>query len=276
MPHFVHAGIGFHYREVGTGLPFILQHGLGGDTNQPFRLFTPPASVRFLTMDCRAHGDTYPLGESDSITFRTFADDVVALMDYLGITYAVVGGISMGAAVALNLAVRHPSRISGLLLSRPAWLYESNPPNLHIYAVIAEYLCKYGAKEGALKFCKLDVYKAIAAESADTALSLVGQFSNPRAEEAVVRLMCVPKDTPVDNVIDITSLRLPTLVLANRQNPVHPYQYGEKLAELIPNAEFEELTPKSIDANQHAADFQRTVTGWLVRNWLNHSPHSNS
>ena len=43
----------------------------------------------------------------------------------------------MGAAVALKFAIRHPDRISGLILSRPAWLIDPNPPNTRVFSKIA-------------------------------------------------------------------------------------------------------------------------------------------
>ena len=52
-----------------------------------------------------------------------FADDVLAFADLRGVERFVVGGISMGAAIALRIAVRHPERVSGLVLARPAWLW---------------------------------------------------------------------------------------------------------------------------------------------------------
>jgi pimeloyl-ACP methyl ester carboxylesterase len=55
-------------------------------------------------------------------------------MDYLRLPQAIVGGISMGAAVALNFTLRFPERVLGLILSRPAWLDGPLPSNVRIYA----------------------------------------------------------------------------------------------------------------------------------------------
>src|SRR5437879_2117383 len=105
MPAFRVGGVTFRYVDVGAGVPFVFQHGIGGDTRQPIGLFSPPDGVRLLSLDARAHGATLPLGDPDYLTFDTFGDDVVALLDHLGLPSAIVGGISMGAGVALNVAV---------------------------------------------------------------------------------------------------------------------------------------------------------------------------
>ena len=124
MPHFQRDGIAFHYRDTGQGVPFVFQHGLGGDAAQTFGLFAPPPGYRLITLECRGHGDTRPLGDPDKLSLGVFVDDLCALLEHLALPQVVVGGISMGAAVALMLTLRRPERVRGLVLSRPAWLDE--------------------------------------------------------------------------------------------------------------------------------------------------------
>ena len=111
-----------NYTDVGTGLPFVFQHGIGGDVRQPSKVFSPPSGVRLLSFDARAHGSTVWSGDPYELSFDSFGDDLIGLLNHLGIARAVVGGISMGAGIALNAATRYPERIAGLVLARPAWL----------------------------------------------------------------------------------------------------------------------------------------------------------
>src|SRR6516165_6638063 len=107
MPWLNRERLAFYYESLGEGLPFCFQHGLGGDVNQPFGLYTPPAGIRLLSFDMRAHGQTRPVGDVTLLSVATFADDLVALLDDLGAERAVIGGISLGAAVAANVAIRY-------------------------------------------------------------------------------------------------------------------------------------------------------------------------
>ena len=132
-PSFARDGLRFHFRDEGHGLPFVFQHGLGGDVNQPFGLYRPPAGVRLIAFDVRGHGETRPLGDIDKLTIATLADDLIGLIDHLGIEQAVVGGISLGAAVAVNVAIRYPGRVLGLVLVRPAWIDRPLPENVALY-----------------------------------------------------------------------------------------------------------------------------------------------
>ena len=120
MPNLARDGIQFHYRDEGTGLPFIFQHGLGADVTQPFGLFQPPPGIRLIAFDVRGHGQTQPLGDAEKLCFQAFGEDLFALMNHLRIERAIMGGISMGAALALHFTLRWPERVAGLVLSRPA------------------------------------------------------------------------------------------------------------------------------------------------------------
>ncbi len=263
MPYLNWDGLRFHYRDVGSGIPFIFQHGLGGDVNQPFSVCQPSPGFRMLAFDCRAHGETRPLGDVEKINLTSFADDLLAFMDNLALSKAVVGGISMGAAVALNFTLRYPQRISGLVLSRPAWLDGPSPHNVAVYGLIARLIREHGAVEGLALFRQTAEFRRVQAESPDAANSLVGQFENPRAEETVVKLERIPADAPVRDITLLRAISVPTLILASRQDPIHPFEYGEILARAIPGAVFRELTPKSISKEQHTRDLQSSLSEFL-------------
>ena len=276
MPLFSHDGIDFHYRDEGSGLPFFFQHGLGADVSQPFSLFEPPSGVRLLSFDCRGHGETRPLGDPEKISIDAFADDLLALMDHLKIERAIVGGISMGAATALNFTLRFPDRVLGLVLSRPAWLESPYAGNVNIFSTMAQLIRQHGARRGAELFQQSETYREMLRESPDTAASLLSQFTQPRAEETVARLERIPSHTPRHTRKEWATITVPTLVLANRQDPIHPFAYGETLARIISGAEFRELTPKSVSVERHTADVQRHLEEFLHRHCLHTAPEGRS
>jgi pimeloyl-ACP methyl ester carboxylesterase len=267
MPSFSHDGLSFNYADTGSGTPFVFQHGLGGDVGQPFDLFRPPAGFRLLAFDARAHGQTRPLGDEDKIGLASFADDLLFFLDYLGIDKAVIGGISMGAAVALNFALRYPQRVLGLVLSRPAWLDRARPETVYWCSMIAGLIRQHGAGRGKELFLASPEHAEVLRESPDVAGSLARQFDSPRAEETVVKLERIPSDAPCRSLDELKSIRVPTLVLANRQDPVHPLEYGEILSRAIPGATFREIAAKSVSPEQHAADVQAGIEAFLTKHF---------
>jgi pimeloyl-ACP methyl ester carboxylesterase len=267
MPVFEHDCLGFYFRDVGHGLPFVFQHGLGGDVNQPLGLYRPVAGVRLIAFDVRGHGDTRPLGDPSKLTIATIADDLIGLMNHLGIERAIVGGISLGAAVAVNVALRYPERALGLVLVRPAWIDRPLPENVAIYTAIARLLRERGPQEGLAEFRSSPEYLAMERESPDCARSFIGQFEQPRAAECVARLERLIADSPCAERASYGNLKIPTLVLGNRQDPIHPWPLAEELSKLIPGAELYGLTPKSVSLDRHAADVQRAIDDFLTHHF---------
>lgn len=264
MPQFKHDGIIFHYHDTGDGTPFVFQHGLSGDVSQPLGIYRPGRGVRLVAFDMRAHGETDPAGDVEKLSIATLASDLVALLDYLQIRAAVVGGISLGSAVAANVAIRLADRVLALVLSRPAWIDGPVPSNVRIYATIARLIRECGPARGLERFRSTAEYQAMEQLSPDCAQSLCGQFYEPRAEKFVARLERLAADSPVASREDYRSIRAPTLILGNDQDPIHPWTYAEALARLIPGAGLRKLTPKSVSVQAHAADVQKALDDFLI------------
>jgi pimeloyl-ACP methyl ester carboxylesterase len=260
---FEHDDLRFWYLEKGAGKAFVFQHGLGGDRRQGLELYAYRADVRILALDCRGHGKTQPLGDPLKLRFDVFADDVIALLDHLGVEQFVAGGISMGAGVALNLALRYAPRVKGLVLVRPAWLSEPNPPNLDCMAEVGRLIRDHGPEEGKRLFLASTLYGDIAAAAPYTADSLLSQFDEPRAADAWPRLLHMPADAPNRDRAEWEGITAPTLILANHVDPTHPYQYAEVLAAAIPHARLVEVPSKAVDKSGHVAAARREIGRFL-------------
>jgi pimeloyl-ACP methyl ester carboxylesterase len=269
MPYFIRDKINFHYlqRRLSSTPALIFQHGLGGDTERVFDLLGPLPGVSFFGLDCRGHGDTSPLGDIEKLGFDSFADDVIALMEHLGLQQTIIGGTSMGAGVALNCILRYPHRFMGLILLRPAWLDGPMGANATAFGLVAQLLREHGPQNGLEIFKCSDVYKSIFSESPDSANSLLESFSHPRSLETVAKLERLPQDAPNRDRSEWRQILHPTLVLANRSDPIHPFEFGRVLAENIPNADFAELMPKSVNLAQYTADLRSNVTAFLQKHW---------
>jgi pimeloyl-ACP methyl ester carboxylesterase len=73
-----------------------------------------PPSLRVLALDQRGHGEADK--PADGYDLETLAGDVVAFLDTMGVQSAVLAGSSSGGYVAQQVAIRHPNRVSGLVL----------------------------------------------------------------------------------------------------------------------------------------------------------------
>jgi pimeloyl-ACP methyl ester carboxylesterase len=106
-------GIKIWYASFGKGETVILLHGgLGNSAYWGNQVPVLAQHYRVVVMDSRGHGrstrDSRPYG------YDLMADDVVGLMDALKIDKAAIVGWSDGAILGLDIALRHPTRISKL------------------------------------------------------------------------------------------------------------------------------------------------------------------
>ncbi|MDX2037653.1 MAG: alpha/beta hydrolase [Isosphaeraceae bacterium] len=256
---FEHDGIRFRYRDLGAGVPFVWQHGLGSDLGVNFDLLPPPPGTRLLGLDARGHGETRPLGPVEKLSIPSTVDDVAAWLDHLGVERAIVGGISMGAAIALRFACRFPGRVIALVLSRPAWLDRPRPENLIMFEEIAALIREFGVDEGKRRFADSATYRAIRSASPDAAVVLLGQFDHPRAGETFEKYAAITASSPGEDRSDWASIVVPTLILANELDPIHPPEIARVLHETIPGSELVEITPKSVSLERHAADVREAI-----------------
>ena len=70
---------------------------------------------RLLAWDARGHGKSQPAGFR-GLMIEDYADDLIALLDHVGIDRAVLAGQSMGAYIAQHVARLHPQRLQGLVV----------------------------------------------------------------------------------------------------------------------------------------------------------------
>jgi pimeloyl-ACP methyl ester carboxylesterase len=263
MPIIDLKGEHFHYASSGEGLPFLFQHGLGADIAQTLSFGADLMGWRLLAMDCRGHGKTEANLDPGRVSFPQFAEDLAMLLDALGIERVVAGGISMGAGVALALALAHPERVAGLALVRPAWLDRPFPPNLRWFPVAATLLQQYPADEAAQRFERLQEFTELMAESKPAAQSLLGQFRRPRASEWAELLSRMPASVPVTSLTRCQQLRIPVSVVVNAHDPVHPDSLGEELAAAIPGATLTWITSKAESEPRHRAELSLALSSFL-------------
>lgn len=230
--------------EAGEGPVMFMQHGLCGDAAQPAAVFPRDSGVRLAVLDCRGHGDS-PAGSPEGLSIATFADDVAAAIAATSRQPVIVGGISMGAAIAMRLACTRPELIKGLVIARPAWTFAAGPHNMMPNLEVGRLLAR-PPKAGELEdFLASPTAKKLAVEAPDNLASLTGFFRRAPRDVTAQLLTRISRDGPGVTEAQLRALDLPTLVIGHEEDVVHPMAYARALAAVIPGARLVEIPPKA-------------------------------
>lgn len=113
-------GLRMYYEIYGEGRPLILLHGayMTIDTMGPI-LPGLAATRQVIAAEQQGHGHTADIDRP--ITYEQMADDTAALLAHLDIGEADVFGFSMGGAIALQLAIRHPGVVGKLVVASTSY-----------------------------------------------------------------------------------------------------------------------------------------------------------
>ena len=246
----------------GEGLPVVFQHGLCGDAGQTREAFPDDARFRRITLECRGHGAS-EAGDFSGLSIATFTDDLAALIETNGKAPVIVGGISMGAAIALRLAALRPDLVRGLMLARPAWVIAAAPENMQPNAEVGRLLDALPAEEALRAFLDSARARALAETAPDNLASLRGFFTRrPQAVTAAL-LQRISADGPGVSEAQARAIRVPTLVIGTARDAIHPLSHAEALAALIPDARFVTITAKADNKVRYVSDFHATLTDFF-------------
>ena len=249
-------------RRVGEGRPFVFQHGLGGGLAQIDGLLgrEPMAGLSRLTQACRGH-DGVPLGPSPSLA--AFADDLEAWL--AGVLdppdAAVLGGVSMGAALALHLATRGTAP-AALVLVRPAWGPEGAPPHLRPLRDAAA-LMRHQGSAGRDAIARTEAFEELRLASPDNAASVLAQFDAPDLDERAALLDALAMSPLRIEPAALAALRVPTLVISCPDDAMHPQAVAEEMRGAL-GGRHVEAPSKSRDPAAHAAAVREAIAAFLA------------
>ena len=260
MPFAVREAVRLYWKLDGApDLPvLVLLNSIGTDmalwdTSVPHLL---PA-FRLLRIDTRGHGASdAPAGD---YTLAMLADDVVAVMDAAGVTQAAIAGVSLGGMIAMELALRHPARVTALALICTSATMDAAAWQARIAKV---------RTEGTVAIADLAMGRFLSPKFAETH---VGATQSVRAAliamaddgyagcGAAIRDMAVIERLP--------GIAVPTLVVAGDRDTSTPFAgHGEHIAAAIPGATIVHLDAAHLAPIETPAALAATVRAFLTPN----------
>jgi len=209
--------ITMYFEVQGKGEPLILLHG-GMGSAQAWANQIPFFSIyyRVIAPDSRGQGRTT---DSDApISYHLMAEDVVRLMDYLGIDSAYIVGWSDGGITGIDLAIHHPERVKALV----AFGANINPE---------------GIQKDTLTF----IQNASVSELSNT-LNLGSAYlkmmtDSERLPIIIEKMRTMWLTEPSFTPEELASIKLPTLIMDGQNDEVVRPDHAKEIVAAIPNAE---------------------------------------
>ncbi|GHO87505.1 alpha/beta fold hydrolase [Dictyobacter formicarum] len=123
-------GLQMYYEIHGTGRPLVLLHGAMSAIDTSFgKLLAGLAATRqVIAIEQQAHGRTADVDRP--LTMEQMAEDTAALLRHIGVEEADFFGYSMGAGIALQIAIAHPKLVRKLVLTSVTYNNEGFHPGL--------------------------------------------------------------------------------------------------------------------------------------------------
>jgi pimeloyl-ACP methyl ester carboxylesterase len=230
---FIWEGRRLAYETHGEGDQIlVLLHGLLMDArlNRGVARALAARGHRVVLLDLLGHGNSDKPQHAADYRTDVYAEQVVALLDHLQAEQAVVGGTSLGANVSLQLAVRHPGRVRGLVVEMP--VLERAVPAAAMTFVPALLVVHYAAPLARVVSAVARRLNRTGNDALDGLLAPLA--SPPSVTTAVLHGILVGPTVPT--VEERRGIRAPTLVLGHRADLIHPFSDAEALARQIPGA----------------------------------------
>jgi pimeloyl-ACP methyl ester carboxylesterase len=234
-------GVTLSADESGDGPPVLLLHGLTATRRYVVMgsKMLERTGHRVIKYDARAHGHSSPAPNPDAYTYDLLADDAIAMLDARGVERAVLAGASMGAHTLLNVALRHPERVAGVVVITPA--YSGDPvreeERLERWDRLSDGL-RTGGVEG---FIEAMGAPTGTAEFADTVLKVTRQrlSEHDHPDALADALSALPRSRPFASLGDLAAVTVPAVVVASNDDadPEHPQELGLAYAQALRNSQ---------------------------------------
>ncbi len=186
---------------------------------------------RVVLLDLLGHGRSDKPTHASAYRIDSYAAQVFALLDELGAGSAVLGGLSLGANVSLFAASQHPERVRALVLEMPVleWAVPA-AAMAFVPIVLAAHYARPVVRVTSDLVRRIPPTRFGPLNSAVHAASL-----SPEVLAAIMHGVLVGPVAPTQE--ERARIDAPTLILAHRNDLLHPFNDAANLARQLPDAE---------------------------------------
>lgn len=246
-----------YYETKGYGYPIIFLHGLGGNRKQVEDIGFDNPKCMLVLIDLPGHGLS---GTPKDYSFKNMAEAVIAVADDLRLNSFMIGGISMGAAVALNVALTYPERVEKLFLIRSAWINEPLDNRfIQLYRRLGDYLSKNDLDN----FLRVEPYEEIKKECPGLADSMLHAFTDTSSLMVPDKYRKIPKLIPFNDLNELLKIQVRTLVLWCDNDPLHTKKVADIYSEKILLSKTYQLTSPYTNRYKYNKEISKYISEFI-------------
>jgi pimeloyl-ACP methyl ester carboxylesterase len=261
-------GLRLHYERHGEGSRvLVFVHGILLDTQLSRRLAADLADRDFqvILLDLPGHGTSDKPRHASAHRLDSYGRHVVALLDELGIDTAVIGGVSLGANVALQVAVHSPERVRGLLIEMP--VLEWAVPAAAVVFLPLLLGVHYAAPAVRMVAALARRVPRTTVSPLDSVVTML--TAEPEEMAAVLHGMLVGPITPTYEARH--GIQAPTLVIGHKIDLIHPFTDADHLTRQLPHARL--IEAHSVFELRLAPDrLTAEIAEFLDHTWADRAP----
>jgi pimeloyl-ACP methyl ester carboxylesterase len=212
----------------------VLVHGLllSQRMHEPLAVDLAEHGHHVVTMDLLGHGASDRPLEPSHYSMTAFGEQIIALLDHLGVAEAVIVGTSLGANAALEAHAIAPDRVRGMVIEMPV-LDHALVATVVVFTPLLIGLSTPGPLARGVARLARAVPAGRLPFYADVALDVFRQDPGPSG--AVLRGLFFGRVAPPAG--ERRELTAPALVIGHKRDPVHPFSDAGMLAAELPNAQ---------------------------------------
>ena len=249
------------YYDSGQGRLVLFQHGFSMDHRQVIEIWPNLDNIRLICLDVRGHGFT-ELATPHTLTLQHTVQDLLALFEHLGQTPTVMGGISLGAAITMELT-KH-LEIEQLIVCRPAFAPDSDTSHFDVFRRLRDIMQSEPQDQWAESLEQQTEFQSLAETAPRNQETYRRLLEHPRLEELMIWM-----DAPETEVMTITGPELGQLscradIIGQEQDALHPAQLARSLSRQIPHARLHYVASGVSSDDAYRASMQSTLTKILT------------
>ena len=249
------------YYDSGQGRLVLFQHGFSMDHRQVIEIWPDLDNIRLICLDVRGHGFT-ELATPDTLTLQHTVQDLLALFEHLGQTPTVMGGISLGAAITMELTKY--LEIEQLIMCRPAFAPDSDTSHFDVFRRLRDIMQSEPQDQWAESLEQQPEFQSLAETAPRNQETYRRLLEHPRLEELMIWM-----DAPETEVMTITGPELGQLscradIIGQEQDALHPAQLARSLSRQIPHARLHYVASGVSSDDAYRASMQSTLTKILT------------